>query len=109
MVGAATIVKVKLFEVTPPEDTLTCAVPALATRLAGTVALSSFALWKVVDSAEPFQSTVAPEANPVPLATKVKAALPSVIVSGFIPPSVGPGTMVNVSELELTLLVLTVI
>ena len=44
MVGAATIVNVRLFELTPPACTATDAVPTFATRLPGTSAVSWFAL-----------------------------------------------------------------
>ena len=109
IVGAATIVKSRVLDVTPPDDTLTCAVPTLATKFAGTVAVSSFALWKFVDSAEPFHCTVAPDTNPVPFAVSVNDALPAVIVSGLRPLSAGPATIVRVSELDVVLTDFTVI
>ncbi len=109
IVGAVTIVKVRAFEVTPPDDTLTCAVPTLATRFAGTVAINSFALWNDVVKAEPFHCTTAPDAKSVPLAVNVKPALPAVIVFGVMPLSAGPATIVRVSELEVVLSVFTVI
>jgi hypothetical protein len=109
MVGAATIVNLRLFDVTPPDVTLTCAVPGLATRLAGTVAVTSLALWNDVASALPAQLTIASEPKPVPLTVRVKAALPAVIVSGSRLLTAGPATMVMVCAFEVELLVRTVI
>jgi hypothetical protein len=49
---------------------------------AGTVAVSCELLTKVVANAAPFQSTVAPEANPVPFTVNVNDGPPGVTLVG---------------------------
>jgi hypothetical protein len=97
-------VKFSGFEVTPPELTVTLAVDGLATSLAGTEAVNSVALTKVVVSAAVFHKTLAPEANPVPVTVKVNAPLPAVVVAGLSELMVGTGaaSTVNVSVFEVT-------
>jgi hypothetical protein len=57
--------------------------PAEAIRAAGTDAVSCVALTKVVASAVPFQSTIAPEMKPVPLTERVNAAAPGAADAGL--------------------------
>src|ERR1039457_5991806 len=61
------------------------AVPALAIRLAGTVAVNCAALTNtnVVDSKDPFHSTADPFTNPVPFTVRVKADPPAVAELGL--------------------------
>ena len=96
-------------DVPPVVVTVTLAVPAVAIRLAGTVAVSWLALPKAVASAEPFQLTEAPATKFVPLIVSVNAALPAVAEPGLNPVIVGEGgLMVNVATLELPYVALTV-
>jgi hypothetical protein len=100
--GPATTVKFTELELTPPEVTVTCAVPGLATWLAKTVAVSCVELTKTVPSGVPFHFTAAPFANPLPFTVIVKAALPAVIVLGLIEEIVGAATIVKVKLFEVT-------
>ena len=76
-------------EVAPPLCTVTCAVPAEATRLAGTCAVSCRALTNVVVRFCPFQRTVAPEANAVTPTACASAAAVACTFSTFssLPPA----------------------
>src|ERR1700722_12577636 len=71
---------------TPPSgagfDTLTSAVPAAAMFAAGTEAFSSLPLTKLVVRRAPFQSTLAPETNPVPRKTKLNLIAPGAALVG---------------------------
>jgi hypothetical protein len=67
----------------PGFTTVMLALPCVAIRLAVTAAVSCVPLTKVVESAVPFQSTVAPERNPVPLTVSVKAGPPAVAEVGL--------------------------
>ncbi len=58
--------KLELSDGVPPDTTVIAAVPAPAIKAAGTTAVSWPAFTNVVDSAEPFHCTDAPEANPPP-------------------------------------------
>src|SRR5579863_4853908 len=64
--GAAPIVNVALFDVTPPETTVTVAAPGEATSAVGTRAVNCVKLTKVVASGDPFHSTITPFAKPLP-------------------------------------------
>ena len=102
--GVAAIVNVCALDVPPPGlglTTVTDAVPAVATREAGTVAVSWVEETKVVASAVPFQFTVEVETNLVPFTVKVKSALPAAVQVGLIEVVVGTGLLiVNVTELD---------
>jgi hypothetical protein len=70
-------------DVPPPGlDTVTSAVPALATSVARMVALNCELLTKVVARALPFQFTVEPLTNPLPFTVRAKPALPGVTAPG---------------------------
>src|SRR5207248_9676471 len=100
----ALIVHVCTFDVPPPGAGLTTvidAVPAVATRDAGTVAVSCVEETKVVARGAPFQFTVEVETNLVPFTVKVKSALPAVLQVGLIDVVVGTGLLiVNVTEFD---------
>src|SRR5208282_6165799 len=66
----------------PPLETVTSAVAAAAALAAGTAAVNSELVTKVVVSGVPFQFTTAPEAKPVPYTVNVNAAEPGVFCSG---------------------------
>jgi hypothetical protein len=89
----AVMVKDTPLETTPPEETVTVAVPAVAIRLAGAPAVNWVALPKVVLSAAPFHCTTAPETKPVPLTVSVNAAPPAAAVFGFSDVIVGGGAV----------------
>jgi hypothetical protein len=63
-------------------------------RLAGTEAVNFVAPAKVVERAEPFHCTVAPERKPVPFTVSVKAAPPWVVVFGLRLVITGPGEVI---------------
>ena len=65
--GEGPIVNVAVFDVRPPETTVTVAVPGVATSAPGTEAVNCVKLTKVVASGDPFHSTIAPFAKPLPL------------------------------------------
>ena len=69
--------------VPPGFTTVMLALPGVRIRLAVTAAVSCVALTSVVGSAVPFQSTVAPERNPVPLTVSVKAGPPAAAEVGL--------------------------
>jgi hypothetical protein len=80
----ASTVKVAPLEVLPPGFcTVTLAVPALAIRLAGIAAVNCVVATTVVDSADPFHSTVDPLTKPVPFTVNVKAGPPTPTTFGF--------------------------
>src|SRR5579884_395064 len=83
------------FETTPPNSALeisTRARPAEATCSAGTVARRLFRLTKSVSSAEPFQRTTEPGANPEPVTVSVNRAQPGVMTRGNTVAISGRGT-----------------
>ena len=83
--GAAVTVKVSgAGDVCPGAVTPTDAVPAVATRLAGTDAFSVVELVKFVLSAAPFQVTPVAEVKPEPLTANVKAEDPATTLVGKI-------------------------
>ena len=100
--GPWAMVKFTLPEVTPPETTVTVAVPCDAIRLADTAAVNCVALTYVVDSDVPFHFTTAPEANPLPFTVSVKADPPAVALEGLSEVIAGGGLMVNVAPPEVT-------
>src|SRR6267378_2633803 len=80
-------------EVPPPGagvTTVTDAVAAVARSAAGMAAVSCVALTKVVVRAAPFQRTLAPMSNPVPVRVSVNPAPPAVTLEGDSAVSVGP-------------------
>ena len=98
--GALAIVNVLAFDV-PPHGvtTLTEAVPAVAMREAGTVAVS----WveePLVVSAVPFQFTVEPETKFVPFTVSVKPEPPAVAQVGLSELIVGAALIVNVCAVD---------
>jgi hypothetical protein len=89
-------------ETAPPAfSTLITALPAVAIKLAGTVALRAAALRRVVGRAAPFHFTVAPDRNPEPFTVRVKAAPPATAEAGVKVLIMGIGAItVNVCPLE---------
>lgn len=88
-------------EVWPGTDTPTDAVPAVAIKFAGTVAVNWFAETNAVLSANPFQVMSDPLVNADPVAVRVNAGPPATVVFGEMPVSVtGTAVMVNVAALE---------
>jgi len=96
--GVATIVNVCAFDV-PPHGVTTVieAVPAVAMRAAGTVAVSCVAETNAVVSAVPLHLTVEPETKLVPFTVKVNWAPPAVAQVGLSELMVGGTRIVNVS------------
>jgi hypothetical protein len=88
--GAVTL-KGRVDVLWPPEVTPTAAVPAAIIRIAGTDAVSWFALTNVVVRALPFQVTTAFELKPEPVAVSVNAAPPATPVFGEMLVSDSPG------------------
>ena len=82
IVAPADTVKLTGAEVTPPLLTVMLTVEGVAMRLAATLAVSWPGLANIVGSAEPFQFTVAPLANPLPFTVNVKAGPPAVALGG---------------------------
>lgn len=116
MVGTALIVNVCALDVPPPGlgfITVMAAGPAVATREAGTVAVSCVEETKLVARGAPFQFTVEVETNLVPLTVKVKSTLPAVIQVGLIEVVVGTGLLMVITSVavpvppELVALILT--
>jgi hypothetical protein len=102
--GVALIVNVCALDVPPPGlgfTTVMDAVPEVATREAGTVAVSCVEETKLVARGAPFQFTVEVETNLVPFTVKVRSALPAVAQVGLIEVVVGTGLLiVNVCGLD---------
>src|SRR5262249_15023049 len=63
---------------------VTNAVPALASKFAGTAAVSCVALTNVVVNAVPFHCKVAPDENPAPFTVSVNPPLPAAAVLRLI-------------------------
>ena len=114
--GVALIVNVCALDVPPPGlgfTTVMDAVPAVATRDAGTVAVSCVEETKLVARGAPFQFTVEVETNLVPFTVKVKSALPAVVQVGLIEVVVGTGLLMVITSVavpvppELVALILT--
>jgi hypothetical protein len=70
-------------DVMPSDKTVMAALPGLATRAAGTGAVSRVALTTVVGRIVRFHSTTARGANPLPLMVSVKAGAPAVTELGL--------------------------
>jgi len=99
--GVAAIVIVFAVDVPPPGPGFTTvidAVPAVATREAGTVAVSWMDETNVVVSAVPFQFTVEVETKFVPFTVRVKSVLPVVTQFGLIEVVVGTGLLMVISS-----------
>ena len=98
LLGAGVIVKVReVADVPPPGvevNTTTVAVPGLAIRLAGTLAVISLVLRKVVTSALPFHSTSEPGEKLLPVTVKVNAVPPACAVVGIMDLSDGFGKLI---------------
>jgi len=98
IVGAAVIVNVTAFDVVPQElTTVIEAVPGVAIREAGTVAVSRVDETNVVVSAVPFHFTIEVETKFVPFTVNVNCVPPAVAQIGLSEPTVGTALMVNVS------------
>src|ERR1700722_1225093 len=80
--GGAMIANGSALETRLPLFTVTDAEPTCAIRAALTAAVNWVALTKVVASEVLFQTTVAPDAKPVPLTVRVKAAPPTTADGG---------------------------
>lgn len=93
--GVAPMVNVTAFDV-PPHGvtTVTDAVPAVAMRAAGTVAVSCVAETDDVVSGLPFQFTVEPETKLVPLTVNVNCEPPAVAQVGLSELTVGAALIV---------------
>lgn len=87
------MVNVAAAEVPPAVVTVTLAVPTVEIRLAGTEAVSSVELTRIVVSAVPPHLATAPEAKFVPSIFSVKATPPAVAESGLRLVIVGIATM----------------
>ena len=84
-------------EVCPGSETPTEAIPAVAIRLAGTVAFSVVEFMKLVLSAAPFQVTVVADSKPEPLTVNVKPGAPApTLVGEILLRTRGAGVMVKV-------------
>jgi len=96
--GALAIANVTGLDVAPPQElgftTVTEAVPAVAIREAGTVAVSCVEDTNVVVSGEPFQFTVEVETKFVPFTVNVNCGPPTVAQVGLSEPIVGLVLMV---------------
>jgi xanthosine utilization system XapX-like protein len=99
IVGAALIVNVCAVDVDPAQGfaTVIDAVPAVAIREAGTVAVNCVEEPNVVLSGVPFQFTVAPLTKLVPFTVKVNCAPPAVAQVGLSELIVGLALMVITS------------
>ena len=97
MTGVATMVNVCALDVPPPGlgfTTVTDAVPAVATREAGTAAVSCVEETNVVVREAPFQRTVEVERKFVPVTVKVNWGPPAVAQVGLIEVVVGSGLLI---------------
>jgi len=96
--GVLTMVNVCAFDVPPHGVTAVIeAVPAVAMRAAGTVAVSCVAETNVVVSGLPFQFTVEPETKLVPFTVKVNCGPPAVVQVGLSELTVGAALIVITS------------
>jgi hypothetical protein len=98
------MVKVAVLDVPPPGaglKTVTLAVPAVATSLAGMAASSRVLETKVVRRSLPFQRTTEPLTKFVPVMVRVNPPLPATAVDGLMLLIVGNGlVMVKVAMLD---------
>src|SRR5262245_55415112 len=91
------MVNVAAADVPPPGaglTTVTLAVPADATSVAGIVAVNCVALTKIVVRVLPFHRTLEPLTKPVPLTVNVKPALPAMVAFGEIDVIAGAGLLI---------------
>lgn len=97
--------KLTVFETVPVGMmTVRLAVPGVAIRLAGIVAINWLVVSsKEVGSADPFHCRFEPPENPVPFALRVKAAPPAVALEGLREVMKGGagGVMVKLTALEI--------
>src|ERR1035441_9558526 len=77
------MVKASAFDVAPSPATVTLAVPAVAMRAAGTLAVNWEALTNVVASGAPFHCTLELAVKPAPVTVRVKAAPPGAAALGL--------------------------
>src|SRR6266566_4941871 len=94
------MVNVSAPEVPPPgvgENTVTDAVPAVATSLAGIAACNCVPLTNVVVRAPPFQRTTDPLTKFVPFTVSVNAPPPAVVLVGDSEVTVGTGLLLLVT------------
>jgi len=98
--GVAAIVNVTAPDVAPQLTTVTDAVPAVAIREAGTVAVSCVDETNVVVSAVPFHFTLEIAAKFVPFTVKVNPRPPAVAQVGLSELMVGGATIVNVTGFD---------
>jgi hypothetical protein len=96
--GAAVIVNVCAFDVAAQLATVIDAVPLVAIREAGTVAVSRVEETNVVVSAVPFHFTVEPETKLVPFTVRVNCGPPALAQVGLSELIVGAALIVNVSR-----------
>jgi hypothetical protein len=98
------MVKVAMLDVPPPGaglKTVTFAVPAVATSLAGMVAVSTVLETNPVVRSLPFQRTTELVTKFVPVMVRVNPPLPATVVDGLIVVIVGDGfVMVKVAVLD---------
>jgi len=90
------MVKIAVLDVPPPGaglKTVTFAVPAVATSLAGIAAVSWVLETKVVVRSLPFQRTTAPLTKFVPVMVSVNPPLPATAVAGLMLLIVGAGLL----------------
>jgi hypothetical protein len=95
------MVKGSEFELCKPDCTLMEALPALAIRFAGTVAINWLALTNAVAKATEFQYTLRPEKKPLPLTIRANEPLPATALLGrsvLIVRLETTGVMVKVSD-----------
>jgi hypothetical protein len=100
--GALVIVNSCAFDVPPPGagfTTVIGAVPAVAIREAGTVAVSCVEETNIVTSACPFHFTVEPETKLLPLTVRVKSAPPEAAQLGLSDVVVGSGLLMVMTSL----------
>jgi hypothetical protein len=76
--------------VLPGFTTVTLALPTLAIRLPGTVAVNCVPFTKLVESGEPFHCTAAPETKLEPLTVRVNVGPPAVVPFGLSEVNVAP-------------------
>ena len=98
--GVAAMVNVCAFDVVPQLATVIEAVPTLAMRPKGTVAVSCVEETNVVVNGLPFQFTVEIAAKFVPFTVKVNPGPPAVAQVGLSELMVGSATIVNCTELD---------
>ena len=96
--GVAVIVNVCAFDVAAQLATVIDAVPLVAIREAGTVAVSRVEETNVVVSAVPFHFTVEPETKLVPFTVRVNCGPPALAQVGLSELIVGAALIVNVSS-----------